>query len=66
MDLEVLSNNGNKADYHFTERNFHIQHLIPKYFTHVELQHFLKALLRVVLGRLDISSFLSKDNQTGM
>lgn len=62
----MARNNDNKADYNFTERNAHIQHLIPKYLTPVELQYFLKALLRVALGRLDMSSFLSKDNQSGM
>lgn len=66
IDLEVARNNGNKTDYHFTERNAHIQHLIPKYLTPVELQYFLKALVRVVLGRLDTSSFLNKDKQSGM
>lgn len=64
--MEMARNNGNKADYHFTEGNAHIQHLIPKHLTPVVLQCFLKPLLRVVLGRLDISSFLSKDNQRGM
>lgn len=66
MNLEVARNDGTKAEYHFTESNAHIQHLIPTHLTPVELQHFLEALLRVVLGRLDISSFLSKDNQSGM
>lgn len=64
--MEMARNNGNKADYHFTEGNAHIQHLIPKHLTPVVLQCFLKPLLRVVLGRLDISSFLSKGNQRGM
>lgn len=66
MDLVVAGSKGNKADYHFTERNAHIQHLIPKYLTPVEPQYFLKASLRVVLGRLDTSSLLNKDNHSGM
>lgn len=41
MDLEVARNNGSKADHHLTWKNAHIQHLIPKYLTPVELQYFL-------------------------